>query len=146
MPQLPSPESNAVEEIGILDSEPSSSHALSRTAFKTEPVFSAAAPSAMSAGRTDGLVGPENGDEVRKRRFEALPAQNRFFQMKQQRDGARLEYIRQGVLPDPDKAQDLSAAKSLLGTCMEMCPEFEREEREFQNEGDALEMVRKRAG
>lgn len=144
-PQFQSTELNAVEETGILDSEPSSSHALSRTNLSTEPVFSAVAPSATSAGRIDGLGGPKDGDEVRKKRFEALPAQNRFFQMKQQRDGARLEYIRQGVLPDPDKAQDLSAAKSLLGTCMEMCPEFEREEREFQNEGDALEMVRKRA-
>lgn len=90
---------------------------------------------------SNALGGSKDNDEHRKSRFENLPKQNRFFELKHQRDAQRLEYIRQGILPDPDKAQDLSAAKSLLGTCLEMCPEFEREEREFQNEGDALEMV-----
>lgn len=96
---------------------------------------------ALDEGSASALGGAKDNDELRKRRFEDLPNQNRFFEMKQQRDAQRLEYIRLGVLPDPDKAQDLSAAKSLTGTCMEMCPEFERVEREFQNEGDALEMV-----
>ncbi|UZJ54812.1 hypothetical protein CBS101457_004132 [Exobasidium rhododendri] len=88
----------------------------------------------------NALGGPSDNDETRKRRFEDLPKQNRFFEMKHQRDALRLKYIEQGILPDPDKAQDLSAAKSLLGICMEMCSDYEREEREFQNEGDGLEM------
>lgn len=90
---------------------------------------------------SNALGGSKDNDDHRKSRFENLPKQNRFFELKHQRDAQRLLYIRQGILPDPDKAQDLSAAKSLLGTCLEMCPEFEREEREFQNEGDTLEMV-----
>jgi hypothetical protein len=113
------------------------------TAFETsiDPTYQSA-PMENTTTITDSSGGSKNADDNRKRRFEDLPKQNRFFEMKNKRDALRLKYIQQGILPDPDKAQDLSAAKSLLGTCMEMCSEYEREEREFQNEGDGLEMVR----
>ncbi len=44
------------------------------------------------------------------------------------------------MLPDPDKPTDLALAVKLVGTCQDMCPEFEREEREFQKELDPLEL------
>lgn len=88
----------------------------------------------------NALGGNSKSDQDRKNRFENLPKQNRFFEMRTQRETLRAKYIRQGILPDPEKPTDLTEAKALTGTCMEMCPEFEREEREFQNEGDTLEM------
>lgn len=48
--------------------------------------------------------------------------------------------MKSGVLPDPDRAQDLSQAQKALGTCHEMCPEFERVEREYQKEADQWEV------
>ena len=80
-------------------------------------------------------------DEERKRRFEDMPkAGNRFLQMKTQRDALRASYIASGVLPDPNKPTDLADAIKLIGTCQDMCPEFEREEREFQKELDRFEV------
>lgn len=93
----------------------------------------------------NALGGKRQDGEERKKRFEDLPKQNRFFEMRTQRDALRSKYIDEGLLPDPDKPLDLSAAKTFKGTCMQMCPEFEREEREFQNEGDILEMVSQKA-
>lgn len=90
---------------------------------------------------TNALGGSKEVDEDRRKRFENLPKQNRFFEMRAERESLRTRYIASGVLPDPDKPQDLAAAKTFTGACTEMCPEFEREEREFQNEGDPLEMV-----
>ncbi|PWN87546.1 hypothetical protein FA10DRAFT_269500 [Acaromyces ingoldii] len=94
----------------------------------------------LTSAPKNALGGSAKDDEERKKRFENLPSQNRFFELKSSRDALRARYIREGLLPDPDKPQDLSAAQSLRGTCQDMCPDFEREEREFQNEGDALEM------
>ncbi|MCO5583323.1 hypothetical protein L7F22_037233 [Adiantum nelumboides] len=91
-------------------------------------------------GQLNALGGNKESDQDRKHRFENLPKQNRFFEMRSQRETLRAKYIREGILPDPEKPTDLTEAKTLTGTCMEMCPDFEREEREFQNEGDTLEM------
>lgn len=88
----------------------------------------------------NALGGSKESEQDRKNRFENLPKQNRFFEMRAQREIVRAKYIREGILPDPEKPTDLTEAKTLTGTCMEMCPDFEREEREFQNEGDTLEM------
>ncbi len=65
---------------------------------------------------------------------------NRFLEMKGGREALRNAYIKSGVLPDPDKPTDLALAVKLVGTCQDMCPEFEREEREFQKELDPLEV------
>ncbi|CAD6928435.1 unnamed protein product [Tilletia controversa] len=66
--------------------------------------------------------------------------ENRFFEMKAERDELRKRYIREGILPDPLKPQQLSEAAELRGTCVLMCPEFECHEREFQKELDKLEL------
>ncbi|PWN20429.1 hypothetical protein BCV69DRAFT_283311 [Microstroma glucosiphilum] len=111
----------------------------------------AAAPSpapshAVPAGDKDGAsaiseaVDVDGGDDSRKKRFARPAGSNRFLEMKAQRPLLRQKYIDQGILPDPEKPQQLSAATRFTGSCMEMCPEFEREEREFQGEGDELEV------
>lgn len=79
-------------------------------------------------------------EEERKKRFQSAPKNNRFLEMKKQRPALREKYIQEGILPDPLKPQQLSDAAKFRGNCMEMCPEFEREEREFQGEGDELEV------
>lgn len=111
----------------------------------------AAAPSpaasyAPPAGQHDGAsatseaVDTDGGEDSRKKRFARPAGSNRFLEMKAQRPLLRQKYIDQGILPDPEKPQQLSAATRFTGSCMEMCPEFEREEREFQGEGDELEV------
>lgn len=90
---------------------------------------------------TANVSSTENEDELRKKRFEDAPkVGNRFLEMKGGREALRNAYIKSGVLPDPDKPTDLALAVKLVGTCQDMCPEFEREEREFQKELDPLEV------
>ena len=55
-----------------------------------------------------------------------------------------LEYIRQGKMPDPTKTYDLNGAVGFVAECQEMCPEFEREEREFTNFLEVFEKIFKR--
>lgn len=50
--------------------------------------------------------------------------------------------IKQGYLPNPDVQTRLAEAINFVGTCEELCPEFERHEREYQNNVDPLERVR----
>ncbi|CBQ73909.1 related to SAC3-leucine permease transcriptional regulator [Sporisorium reilianum SRZ2] len=102
------------------------------------PGSGAATPFA-SAG--DNAISTADEDELRKKRFEDAPkVGNRFLEMKGGREALRNAYIKSGVLPDPDKPTDLALAVKLVGTCQDMCPEFEREEREFQKELDPLEL------
>lgn len=97
-------------------------------------------PSSGSSSPTTSTAGDETDEEERKRRFKTAPRNNRFLEMKAERTGLRERYIAQGIIPDPDKPRQLSEATKLRGTCLEMCPAFEREEREFQGEGDELEV------
>lgn len=91
---------------------------------------------------TEGTGGLEVlGDDTdsRKRRFETSQSTNRFMELKPLREGERQQAIQQGLLPDPLKPRRLDQATDFIGTCEEMCPEFEREEREYQNNVDLLE-------
>lgn len=53
-----------------------------------------------------------------------------------------MQAIRQGLIPDPKKRTRLEDATNLVGTCRDMCPAFERVEREFQHAVDNLELVK----
>jgi hypothetical protein len=61
--------------------------------------------------------------------------------MKQEREKLRQQYIKQGLIQDPDQKIDLRNAIKFVGTCQDMCPVFEREEREYQKSIDKLERV-----
>ncbi|PWN48943.1 hypothetical protein IE53DRAFT_388852 [Violaceomyces palustris] len=105
---------------------------------KNEPTLASS-----SNPTTPGLASKEEGGEEdeRKRRFDNGPkGGNRFLELKSLREKLRSDYIASGVLPDPDKPTDLAQAVKLRGTCQDMCPEFEREEREFQKELDKFEV------
>ena len=49
--------------------------------------------------------------------------------------------IKRGIIDDPNNRKPLSEALTFVGTCMDMCPLFEREERQFQKSVDKLEIV-----
>lgn len=79
--------------------------------------------------------------EDRRARFQgADTGMARLAELKTMRAQQRADYIAAGVLPDPDRPGALSEAAQLRGTCMDMCPEYERLEREAQKELDRLEV------
>lgn len=53
----------------------------------------------------------------------------------------RKDAIRNGSLADPDKPTSLANAITPVGTCQDMCPEFERVERIVQLMVDGCEKV-----
>ncbi|GAA5937683.1 Sac3p [Sporobolomyces koalae] len=77
--------------------------------------------------------------DARRKRFESTLPNNRYLELKPLREEQRLEAIEQGLIPDPSKPMRLDQATDFEGTCDEMCPEWEREEREYQNNVDPLE-------
>jgi len=60
--------------------------------------------------------------------------------MKKQREQLRKIYIKKGLIDDPDKPRRLEDAIPFVGECQDMCPEFERYEREYQKNLDKLEI------
>lgn len=62
-------------------------------------------------------------------------------QLEQSRIQERKQAIAQGLIADPDKPTSLENAIEFVGTCTEMCPSFEREEREFKKNVHPLEQV-----
>lgn len=64
---------------------------------------------------------------------------NRFLELKPHREAERNDAVRQGLIPDPLKPRRLDEALPFLGTCRDMCPEYERHEREYQNNSDRWE-------
>lgn len=89
------------------------------------------APAAM-----DGGVRDERRERFRPREDAAA---TRLAELKVQYAQKREEYVASGVLPDPSKPGLLENATKLVGTCPDMCPEYERVEREVQKELDRLE-------
>ncbi|KAJ3372003.1 hypothetical protein HDU91_004465 [Kappamyces sp. JEL0680] len=53
--------------------------------------------------------------------------------MKAQRPLLAQQYIKEGKMPDPNHSYSLNDAVTFVAECQDMCPEFEREEREFTN-------------
>ncbi|GAA97493.1 uncharacterized protein L969DRAFT_42828 [Mixia osmundae IAM 14324] len=100
---------------------------------------------AEDAGQDEDTTGSESesaqSGSDRRDRFEATTEQNRYVQLKPEREEERKQAIRSGLIPDPDKRHTLDEAITFVGTCMDMCPAFEREEREYQKNVDKLELT-----
>ncbi|KAI9015566.1 SAC3/GANP/Nin1/mts3/eIF-3 p25 family-domain-containing protein, partial [Hyaloraphidium curvatum] len=62
-----------------------------------------------------------------------------YNKLKAERERKRAEYIRQGKIADPEAKQQLQDAIDLVGECPDMCPEFERVDREMSGTVDPLE-------
>ena len=61
--------------------------------------------------------------------------------MRIKREAERKQAIAQGLIDDPNKPRNLSEAIRFVGTCTDMCPEFEMYQREYQNNVDKWEIV-----
>ena len=61
--------------------------------------------------------------------------------MKTQRPALREQYIRQGLLTDAEARSSLKEAINFRGTCQDMCPEYERYQREYERTLDKLELL-----
>ncbi|RMZ91413.1 hypothetical protein DV736_g1339, partial [Chaetothyriales sp. CBS 134916] len=64
---------------------------------------------------------------------------DRFEWLKEQRKRERAQAIADGLLHDPGKKRTLETAITPVGTCEDMCPEFERVERVQRHEVDRCE-------
>ncbi|EEB09276.1 nuclear export factor Sac3 [Schizosaccharomyces japonicus yFS275] len=71
--------------------------------------------------------------DSRQKRFEKTLEGNRFEELRASREEERKEAIKKGLIDDPSKPRQLNEAVTFTGTCMDMCPEYEREQREYQN-------------
>ena len=82
-------------------------------------------------------------DEERIERFRPREdaTATRLAKLKTLHAQKRETYMAEGVLPDPARPDHLQNATKLVGTCMDMCPEYERLEREVQKELDRFEMA-----
>ena len=64
------------------------------------------------------------------------------LQLVKAREVERRKVIADGKMDDPLVPKRLDEAITMVGTCMDMCPEFERYRRERQNNLDRWEVVR----
>ena len=64
-----------------------------------------------------------------------------LLQLKNLREKERRDAIAAGLIPDPLKPRRLDEAITFQGVCTLMCPEFEREERDYQKNVDKWELV-----
>jgi len=67
--------------------------------------------------------------------------ENRFEQLKRRREDERKDAIKRGFLADPEKPRRLAEAITPVGTCPDMCAEYERSERIVQKDVWAQETV-----
>lgn len=92
---------------------------------------SSSAPSYSQQLLVPSMEPMEPSSTERQQRFESTGA-NKFERLRAQREVERSNAIRDGLIDDPSKPKELDYALKFIGTCMDMCPEFEREQREFQ--------------
>jgi hypothetical protein len=64
-----------------------------------------------------------------------------FYQLQVARVSQRAHFIATKQMPDPDVRYRLDEAITMHGTCEDMCPEFERHEREAKALLDPWEYV-----
>ncbi|QDS70070.1 hypothetical protein FKW77_004455 [Venturia effusa] len=67
--------------------------------------------------------------------------EERFNKLKEMRKQEIAYAIAHGLMGDPDQPQDLKNAITTVGTCQDLCPEFERMERITQKDAKPAEMV-----
>lgn len=61
--------------------------------------------------------------------------------MKAKRESLKDSYVRQGKMADPNHVYQLDEAVPFVAECMDMCPEYEREEREYTNFLEPFEKI-----
>jgi nuclear mRNA export protein SAC3 len=61
--------------------------------------------------------------------------------MKNERPKLTEFYIKQNKMADPRQSYQLDSAVKFVAECMDMCPEYEREEREYTNYLEPFEKI-----
>ncbi|KAG0262132.1 hypothetical protein BGZ95_004081 [Linnemannia exigua] len=119
---------------------PASSQPVTRP---SQPAFTTPAKSSFSADISASQQDSNTAEDADSRmaRFSSVPIGNRFEELKEKRVRERQDAIKQGTIPDPDKPRRLEDAISFVGTCLDMSPEFERHEREYQQNVEKFEKI-----
>ncbi|KAJ3169432.1 hypothetical protein HDU87_000603 [Geranomyces variabilis] len=112
-------------------------HSTSIDTKKISPVFPSVAPGTgwSPAAPSSGVLTPQNeavSNADRADRFASKPENNRYMELKAQRPALMAKYIAAGKMDDPDEKYRLEDARNFVGECQDMCPEYERHEREYQ--------------
>ena len=68
------------------------------------------------------------------------PAGNRYVELTALREAERADAMRRGLIDDPSKPKALEDASTFEGTCLDKCPLYEREQREYQNNVERWEL------
>ncbi|KXL49543.1 hypothetical protein M433DRAFT_91744, partial [Acidomyces richmondensis BFW] len=96
---------------------------------------------AKGGARGSGPESKVNGTRTKSHETGALDANSskgtwsdRYQALSKAREKERALAIRQGLIADPNKPRSLADAITPVGTCQEMCSEFERVERVVQND------------
>lgn len=80
--------------------------------------------------------------ELHEPPLESADEREAFYQrLVREREAERKRAIAEGKMDDPLVAKRLEDAICVVGTCMDMCPRFERYRRERENNLDRLELV-----
>ncbi|KAF9428395.1 hypothetical protein BGZ94_002535 [Podila epigama] len=106
----------------------------------TNPSSGEGPPSTIRSLKSQDSDIPEDA-ESRLARFTSVPIGNRYEELKEKRIQERRDAIKNGTIPDPDKPRRLEDAIEFVGTCTDMCPEFERHEREYQQNVESFEKI-----
>lgn len=99
-----------------------------------------------SATEDEGVSGAESAhdDEPEPEpEPEHIEDREEFYrELVRQRELERKKAIAEGKMDDPLVPKRLEDAITMVGTCMDMCPRFERYRRERENNLDKWELVR----
>ncbi|RPD53579.1 hypothetical protein L227DRAFT_581247 [Lentinus tigrinus ALCF2SS1-6] len=89
-----------------------------------------------------GDSGHEDDGDIPQREPETAEEREMFFQeLLKQRDIEKKKAIAEGKMDDPLVPKRLDEAITMVGTCMDMCPRFERYRRERENNLDRWEVI-----
>ncbi|KAJ3414334.1 hypothetical protein HDV05_006702 [Chytridiales sp. JEL 0842] len=118
-----------------------SSTPFNTTSVTPRPVNSLNSSIMPSATPTLATETPESMADKRAERFSTGPQDNRYMELREGREALRLGYIKAGRMADPTRSYALSEAIEFKGDCEDMCPEFERHEREYQKALSEFEKI-----
>jgi hypothetical protein len=94
--------------------------------------ISGSSPAPSRPSLTNGGASPA-GIPTPRRPVSGTP-EERWAQLRKLREKEREDAMRDGYIVDPEKPRALSEAVTPVGRCPDMCPEFERASRIYQNE------------
>jgi len=91
----------------------------------------------------EDMLSEQGLPEIDEPVLETAEEREQFYQrLVKEREAERKRAIAEGLMDDPLIPKRLEDAICVVGTCMDMCPRFERYRRERENNLDRLELVR----